>query len=63
MNKKHKKFCMVLNYIESLLLIVAAKFSMCFNLCFCFISCYSCGVASSTKVCVITTGVEKYKKI
>ena len=36
MNKKHKKVCRVLNYIENLFIL------MCFNFCIYFFSWYSC---------------------
>ena len=61
MNKKHKKTCIVLNYIKYLLILVSTVTG--------YVSISISSLADITssavglKICVITTGTKKYKSI
>ena len=65
-NKKHRKVCRVLNYIEHWLIAVST-ITKCLSISdFSSLVEIPTGIASSTiglKVCVITTGIEKCKSI
>ena len=66
MSKKHGKLCIILNYIEQLL-IVTFKITGCISIsAFASLIGIPIGIASSTigsKMCVITAGIKKYKSI
>ena len=66
MNKKHKKICATVNYIEKVLILVSLIIE------YIAISVFACllviptGITSSAiglKICAITAGIKKYKSI
>ena len=64
--KKHKKVSKVLNYIENLLSVVSTITGCVYIFAFASLVGVQIGIASSTielKICVITTGIKKYKSI
>ena len=66
MNKKHKKICRVLNYIEHLLISVY-PITGCVSIpAFASLVGIPTGITSSAirlKMCVITAGIKKYKSL
>ena len=66
MSKKHKKVCRVLNYIE-LLLIFVSTVAGCISIpAFSYLVGIPIEITSSViglKICVITSGIKKYKSI
>ena len=66
MNKKHKKICRILDYMEHLLIAVS-PITGCVSIpAFASLVGISTGITSSAirlKICVITTGMKKYKSL
>ena len=66
MSKKHKNVCRILNYIEHSLIIIF-RIAGCVSIsAFASLVVIPIGITSSAirlKVCVITTGIKKYKSI
>ena len=66
MNKKHKKICRILDYMEHLLIAVS-PITGCVSIpAFASLVGISTGITSSAirlKICVITTGIKKYKSL
>ena len=66
MNKKYKKTCKYLNYVEKLL-ILASTNTACISISgFTSLVCVSVGITSfavKIKICAITVGIKKYKSI
>ena len=65
-NKKHKKVCRVLNYIDHLLIVTSTITGCVFISVFASIVAIPIGIASSIiglKICVISAGIKKYKSI
>ena len=66
MSKKHKKVCKVWNYIKHSVIIISTITGCVSISAFAFLVRISIGIASSAiwvKICVITTGIRKYKLI
>ena len=66
MSKKHKKVCKVWNYIKHSFIIISTITGCVSISAFAFLVRISIGIASSAiwvKICVITTGIRKYKLI
>ena len=66
MSKKHKKVCKVWNYIKHSFIIISTITGCVSISAFAFSVRISIGIASSAiwvKICVITTGIRKYKLI
>ena len=64
MSKKHKKVCKVWNYIKHSFIIISTITGCVSISAFAFLVRISIGIASSAiwvKICVITTGIRKYK--
>ena len=66
MNKKHKKVCATLNYIEHFL-VLASTITGCISIsAFASLLCISIEITSSAirlKICVVTAGIKKFKSI
>ena len=65
-SKKHEKFCRVLNYIGHLLILVSTVTGRVSSSVFASLVKISVGIMSSPvglKICVITSGIKKYKSI
>ena len=66
MSKKHKKVCKVWKYIKHSFIIISTITGCVSISAFAFLVRISIGIASSAiwvKICVITTGIRKYKLI
>ena len=66
MSKKHKKVCKVLNYIEHSLIIISTIIGCVSFSAFAFLVGISIGntcSATGVQICVIITGIKKYKSI
>ena len=66
MSKKHKKVCKVLNYIEHSLIIISTITGCVSFSAFAFLVGISIGntcSATGVQICVIITGIKKYKSI
>ena len=66
MNKKHKKVCATLNYIEHFL-VLASTITGCISIsAFASLLCISIEITSSAirlKICAVTAGIKKFKSI
>ena len=66
MNKKHKKVCRVLNYIEYSLILISTVTGCVSISAFASLAGTLIGITSSAvelKICVLTAGIKKYKSI
>ena len=64
MSKKHKRFCITLNYIERFLVLASTNTGCVSISTFGSLVCIPIGIMSSAiglKICVITAGIKKYK--
>ena len=66
MNKKHKKVCRVLNYIEHSLILISTVTGCVSIFAFASLVGIPMGITSTAvelKICVITAGIKKYELI
>ena len=66
MNKKHKKVCRVLNYIEHSLILISTVTGCVSIFAFASLVGIPMGITSTAvelKICVITAGIKKYESI
>ena len=66
MSKKHKKVCIILNYIDHPLVVISAITGCVFISAFTSLVGIPIGITNSAiglKICVITAGIKKYKSI
>ena len=66
MNKKHKKVCRVLNYIEHSLILISTVTGCVSIFVFASLVGIPMGITSTAvelKICVITAGIKKYESI
>ena len=65
-SKKHKKVCTILNYIKHFLILASAITGCISIFAFTFLLGIPSGITSSAKglkICVITSGIKKYKSM
>ena len=65
-SKKHKKVCTILNYIQHFLILASTITGCISSFAFTFLLGIPSGITSSAiglKICVITSGIKKYKSI
>ena len=65
MNRKHKKVCTTLNYIEHLIILPSAVTGSVSNFAFASLVCVPIAIASfvvRTKNCAITAGIKTYNR-